>query len=394
MTLHMETLTLGSGWRARIYRDWEFSPDVLAAWDALARGYGDTGIFLGPGWYEQWWTAFGVPGELCTVVLEEYGEVRGVFPCGAGTEPASRTTVNSLTNDHSFYFDFLVQPESRDRVMAMFVRLLQVRKSKSIMRFDELANDGANGALFSKTLRRRGYPVHDYAEPWAPWVDLQSSWETYESGLHSKLRNNLKKGRRRAEREGTLAFEVVQDSPRLEELLSQAFDVEDKSWKGEEGTSMKSDARVEQFYRRVARWGIREGKFYLFTLRMNGQLIAFDFCLTGDRTMFALKTGYDQSVAARFSPGNLMRHEVLRFLFSRREFDRYNFLGPCYPWKLEWNAVSATHRSLKVFPRNLGGWSRYGYQFGFKSALKRVLVAGERIPGFPKLSSRELAKGA
>ncbi|HVX41343.1 MAG TPA: GNAT family N-acetyltransferase [Gemmatimonadaceae bacterium] len=348
------------------------------AWRALAAASGDAGIFVGPGWFDAWWPSFGTPGTLAIVELARRGETVGVFPCAVARAGPSRLLC-SLTNEHSFYFDFALAPAGREETIARFCGLLASRAPRAAVRFDAFSRRSPTVSLLASLLRRRGFPVHQASVAWAPWIDVRGPWADFETALHSKLRNNLKKGRRRAEREGTLAFEVVRSGDALQPALTEAFAVEHSSWKGGEGTSIQSDATVERFYRRLAEWAASEGRFSLFALRLNGRMIAFDYCLASGRTMFALKTGYEQSLAARFSPGNLMRHELLRTLFADERFDRYDFLGPAYPWKLEWNARAEAKAALTVYPRDVAGWWEYGSLYGWKTALKRALrLSGHR----------------
>ena len=378
MSAGPETVQLDDEWRALIHRDWPLPDDVRQEWRELAKTQGDAGVLAGPEWFDAWWPSFGAPGSLAIVQIEHRGSTRGIFPCAATGAPGARV-VSSLTNAHSFHFDFALTPEMRHETLVRFGQLLGVRAPRIAIRFERFPNTSATAPVLASQLRRRGFPVHRTSNAWAPWIDLRGDWTEFEAALHSKLRNNLRKGRRRASREGTLSFEVVRSGDDLQRALTEAFAVEHSSWKGGEGTSIKSDVDVESFYRRLADWAASEDRFWLFALRLNERMIAFDYCLANGRTMFALKTGYDQSLAARFSPGNLMRYELLRGLFASGAFDRYDFLGPAYPWKLEWNAVAEGSESVTVFPRDVVGWWRYGSRHGWKTAIKGALQIGGKV---------------
>lgn len=372
MTAGPETVQLDEEWRAVIHRDWPLPTASRRAWRELANAHGDAGVFVGPDWFDAWWPSFGAAGSLAIVEIQRRGSTRGVFPCAVSRDGPERI-LRSLSNDHSFYFDFALAPATRQETIAWFCRLLASRAPRAGVRFDGFPRSSATVPLLASLLRRRGFPVHRTSIAWAPWIDLRGDWSAFESALHAKLRNNLRKGRRRAEREGTLTFETIRTPDRVDEALTEALTVEHSSWKGGEGTSIKSDANVEGFYRQLAARAAADDRFWLFALRLNGRMIAFDYCLASGRTMFALKTGYDQSLAARFSPGNLMRYELLRTLFESRVFERYDFLGPAYPWKREWNTTAERAVSLTVFPRDAAGWWRYGSRHGWKTAVKRAL---------------------
>src|SRR5579883_2126234 len=75
-------LCFEGGWAATVYRSWDFPDRILQAWDELAHQYGDIGIFLESGWFEQWWRAMGQKGELFVTVSSKPGEWRGSFHAG------------------------------------------------------------------------------------------------------------------------------------------------------------------------------------------------------------------------------------------------------------------------------------------------------------------------
>ncbi len=361
---------LRDGWSARCFRSWDFPPEVLDAWSSLAEARGDAAVFLDPAWFGNWWKAFGAEGALFVVALEWKGRTRALFPLLRRTSPGGKIVLSSLSNDHSFYYDFLLPAGAEEEgALSAFAEFLRRTGPARRLVLEGLSGESATGGLLQAALGREGFPVQRESWPFAPRVEVKGTWEEYERGLHPKLLNNLKKGRRRAEREGTLSFETVRNSPRLDALLDEAFRVEDQGWKGRQGTSIRAGERTEFFYRSLAGEAARRGAFRLYVLRWNGRIIAFDYCLARGRTLFALKTGYDQS-AASFSAGNLMRRELLRTLFADREFVRYDFLGPVYPWKMEWNAAGGRYEWFYVYPPDWRGRVEHLCRHGWKNMVK------------------------
>lgn len=370
-------ILLEEEWEACIYHEWVFPPSLIKTWEGLAQDYGDTGVFLSPAWFEQWWNAFGRPGRLFVVVLEESGKTKAIFPCWApdGADPlSSGGRIDSLTNDHTHYYDFLARPSTRRTALQKFGHLLKQIKPRAKMRFEYLCETAAAEASFAAELRRRGIPLHKYEEDYNPYINLAPTlWEDYLKSLQSKFKANLRRRRQKIEQEGSLSLEVIKSSPALEGPLSEAFEVELRGWKGKEGTAIKCLPEVERFYRGLAGWGSREGRFYLFAIRLNGEVIAFNLCLSSQKTLFLLKTGYDEEKYSSFSPGHLLQYEMLKRLFEEGEFGRYTFGGVLSPWKLEWTAPDRTYsyQWLEVYPASLIGRLEYEYRYGWKLFLKR-----------------------
>jgi|SRR5579883_601887 len=359
-------LCFEGGWAATVYRSWDFPDRILQAWDELAHQYGDIGIFLESGWFEQWWRAMGQKGELFVTVVEQAGRVAGIFPCWIA--PGGR--VQALAD--GYHYDFLFAESQRERTLDCFIQAV-LRHTNGSAYFHWFPRTSNTPVLLKSRFQKKLIPVGTYACPYAPFIDLATtSWVEYTASLHSKLKNNLRKGRKRAEQEGELSFAVITQSHLLNDVMTELFDVEYRSWKGAQGTAIRCSEDTESLYRGVAQWAMKKGCLYIFTLRLNGRLIAFDLCVSGGRTLFAMKTGYDQELAARFSPGNLMRYRLIEYLFQTEQFDRYDFLGPFYPWKREWTSQANTSTSVEIYPRTVSGWGAYLRKYGWKEPLRRL----------------------
>lgn len=362
-----EVVSLKDHWEAWIFHDWNIPKEITREWEALALAHGDEGLFLRPGWFHAWFNSFR-PDGLFLVVLAKSGKVFGLFPCCMKEGEDEVVSLASMGTDG--YFDFLLDPSCPESTMGAFVELLAKLRLASPMRFNSLMDTSCCN-LFRSSLRASGFPYWKTEQPSAPYVDLRAqSWEEYDASLHPKLKNNLRKGLRRAEREGNVWFEVVEDHNCVKEVVAEAIRVEGEGWKGEQGSAIRCSTAKETWYRNLAQWAAGEGRLRLFVLRLNQRMLAFDFCIAGNETIFAVKTGYDQNLAGRFSPGNLMRYELMRRLFKDSGFRRYDFMGQCNPWKTEWTKANRRCTWLRVYPRSARGWGEYLVRHAWKEPLK------------------------
>jgi hypothetical protein len=356
---------LKGGWRAEIFHSWQLPSDLLEHWEQAAHDYGDRGLFLSPGWFETWWGVFGKEGRLFIAVLYNEVGLRGIFPCWIGTDGVVQGMSNEL------YFDFLLEGADPANTLRRFLDLL-ARTGNPNAHFDTLSRHDGNGNALLELLASARFPFWIWRQDFGPIVDVsRATWEEIEDTFQSKLRNNLKKGRRKAEKEGTLEFEEVRESTSIERILEEAFAVEGSGWKAKQGTAIAQDPAKVEWYRRISFWAAQRGALRVYLLRLNGRLIAFDLALESGRTIFALKTGYDENIATRFSAGNLMRCEVLKGLWARPEIERYDFLGLTYPWKREWTQFSGESLDVFIYPKTVGGWTKYWLKYGWKQPLKR-----------------------
>jgi CelD/BcsL family acetyltransferase involved in cellulose biosynthesis len=370
MERHVEHVTLSDGWKAVIYREWVFPSEVVAEWDKLAESSGDTGIFISYGWFENWWNAFGKEGELLVVVLSNDGMIAGIFPCRTEGALNRIQEITFLTNDHTYYNDFIVVPACRQAVLMQFILLLNKIYPDAQLFIDCLKAAGNGFDALTAELHQTRTPFQTESCPWAPWTDVSGDMATYQKLLPRKRKSDLQRCRKRAEQQGALSLEIIRQSDILDSILDMIFEIEDKSWKGTDGTAIKCDAKVEGFYRGIAKWAMKNNNLHLFILKMGNTAISMNFCLNSGRTLFCLKVGYDEAFK-NLSPGNLLYWEMFSYLFETPELTVYNFMGACEPWKMEWTQKTDEYGWIRAYSRSLKGKSQYMVRYGWKNLLKR-----------------------
>ncbi|MFO0754197.1 MAG: GNAT family N-acetyltransferase [Thermodesulfovibrionales bacterium] len=363
------SVPLPGGWAARIFTKWDFPPRVTGQWESILAAYGDLGVFIGPAWFGAWWSAFGAGKELFVVVLEREGRVLAVFPCCIPSGPGGET-VSSLTNDHTCHYDFIIEPEVRHEALSVFLGFLKKAKPGAGIFLEYFPVSGSNGEPFFAGLQRAGIPSHRYGQPWAPRLEISGEWEEFRKTLPGRLKNAVRRNRRKAEGGGKLFFEVIRKSEQLDMLLDTFFEIEYNNWKGRKGTAVRCSADTEKFYRDLARRTMRSGHLLVFLLKQGDTPLAASFCLYSGNTVFQLKSGYHEAYG-HFTPGNLLQYESINYLFSLPEVRCFHFLGACEPWKMEWTAQTGEYGWIRAFPKSLKGWGQYTLRYGWKRAVKR-----------------------
>lgn len=366
-------ITLSEGWEAIIYREWEFPNEVIESWNSLVKYYGDIGIFISYGWFENWWKAFGKKGELFIVVLMKDKETKAIFPCSIKNN-GHGDYIASLTNDHTCHYDFVIEPAVRQLSLSRFVQVLQKTYPNARSYFEYMETQGDNFISLTNELRSKRISAHKGSDPWSPWLRVSGDWMEFYNQLPGRLKNTLKRCRKKAEGQGKLRFEIIQQSEQLDRALNDLFEVEYKSWKGRDGTAIKCHKDVETFYRRFAHWSMQHNHLLLFMLKLDDTLIAADYCLYYGQTVFLLKPGYNESFG-HIAPGNLLHSEVFKYLFESSQFTIYNFLGACEPWKMEWTSKTGNYGQIKVYPKTIKGRSLYAFECGWKDLLKEIPAA-------------------
>lgn len=334
-----------------------------AEWERLADGV-HASPFLRPGWMLCWWRAFGTGRlELLTVRRGEKGPLAALVPVRR-----HRRRLWSPTNWHSPEFGILTDHPQAGEV------LCQALLTGPSRRVTQGFVDGALAALLHRTARSRGYRVLNRVHQQSPYLDVDGDWDGYERALGKKFRSELRRRRRRLEREGRLSFEVRSGDDGLEALLDEGFRTEAAGWKGAQRTAITSQAETRRFYSDVARWAAGQGWLRLAFLRLDRRAVAFDLCLELGGIHYLLKTGYDPAFR-ELGPGKLLRHDMLCRAF-RLGLRRYEFLGSDAPWKREWSRSHHDRFLVQAFrPSPLGSLEWLAHAHG-RPLAKR---AGEQL---------------
>jgi len=168
-------------------------------------------------------------------------------------------------------------------------------------------------------------------------VEVNGGFDAYWEARGKNLRNNLKKQRKRLEREGIVARLQVSRAP--EEVAAAVADygrLESTGWKAGCGTAVHAGNAQGRYYRTMLENFCRRGRGSIYRYWFGEQLVAMDLCIEDGHTLIVLKTSYDESVPSSLSPTLLMREEATRTLFDEGRIARIEFYGRVMEWHLRW----------------------------------------------------------
>jgi CelD/BcsL family acetyltransferase involved in cellulose biosynthesis len=345
------------------------STRIAAEWDELADRTRAV-PFVRPGWIAAWWAGFG-DGDLRIVTLRRGGRLAGVLPYytdGGWTR--------SPTNDQTPQFGVLAEDAAATRELAAAL----VDRAGDRLMITYLDASSVDASVLRASAEARGYRVIARPTARAPYLELDRDWQTLEARLarpfdHERSGSSsaasisaLRRRRRQLEKQGRLTLEVGGGVETLDDLLEEGFRIETSGWKAAQETAIVSDSKTRRFYTDVARWAATRGSLRLAFLRLDGTPLAFQFALELDGVYYMLKSGYEPAWR-RYSPGNLLVHEMLRHA-SSTGVGRYEFLGDAEPWKLEWTRTVHVRVALEAFAPSLPGLAAWAARLGGRPILR------------------------
>jgi CelD/BcsL family acetyltransferase involved in cellulose biosynthesis len=272
----------------------------------------------------------------------------------------------SPTNWHTPLFGVVARDEA---AAAAAARALFATKAAHISLSFLVAGDPAADAIRTAARETR-YRLLErtLARPFV--VDTEGGWEAYRRGrLGKELLGKLGRTRRRLEEVGRVTFEMTDGGDRIDDLLSEIFRVEGSGWKGERRTAILSRPETQRFYRDVATWARERGTLALSVLRLEGTVIAGEVAILDVGRHLGLKAGFDERFA-RFGPGMLLLHDVLREDFERG-IAVFDFLGDDADWKARWSTGRYELLRLQAFaPTPLGSAHLVAYRYGRPAVIR------------------------
>jgi CelD/BcsL family acetyltransferase involved in cellulose biosynthesis len=246
---------------------------------------------------------------------------------------------------------------------ASLVRVLaELRAPLSLKRFP--AHSFCLAAV-ATSYRKRGLVLSRDAGA-CPYIRLDERHTEPEQALSARRRSDLRRARRRAEKLGSVSYEVLSPGPtELGPLVDEAFRVEAASWKGRTGTALVHDTTRRAFFRRYAAAASSKGILRLSLLRIGDSAAAMQLAVETGGRFWLLKVGYDERFA-RCSPGSLLLVETIRHA-AARGLRSYEFLGHAEAWTRPWTRQVRPCVHLEAYPfeaRGVGGLATHAAALG------------------------------
>src|SRR5438270_126128 len=159
--------------------------------------------------------------------------------------------------------------------------------------------------------RERGWRAlvrETFLTPWRPLYP-PASWD---EGLTRKFKSNLRRRERRLGELGAVRCDIARGGRPLERALEAFYQLEARGWKGQSGSAVAQRPQVKRFYDRLVERAAADGGIWIPMLTLSDSPIAAQVLRVSGRTMFGLKTAYDEAYA-RYGPGQVLTSRVIRY---------------------------------------------------------------------------------
>jgi len=182
--------------------------------------------------------------------------------------------------------------------------------------------------------KKRGIVLRKKTAPSA-FLALPSNWDSFLGSLSSNRRYDFRRKRKCLEKSGKVTTRIVSPTPaELPALLQQALLVEDRSWKGREGSSLLKKPALQAFFQRYLDNACAEGIVRLCYIDIDDRPISMHIALQSHQAFWVLKLGYDATLA-KCSPGAQLAMDTIEYSVQQG-LARYEYLGSEEAWQQAW----------------------------------------------------------
>ena len=319
------------------------------AWnELLSKSRADT-VFLTWEWLTAWWRAYGKNGELYILRVIDDDETIGLAPFYRKTisKYGFSFQVLALIGDGSADSDYLdwISEQGDEEIVARSLINFLVANTRfwDIILLNEIPETSLHHSFLRNLAQDKGWYYAHTIVPCA-YVNLPSDWETYLRSLKPRMRTKVRSLMKHFEQIPNVRFDLCTHPDQIESRLQSLFALHTDRWRkvGEQGV-FGSEAK-QQFYLNMSKLFLSQGWLRFYSLAVDCNYLAHQFCFQYKQTIFLLQEGFDPKWDAH-APGNVLRAHVLRDSIQR-DLLIYDFLAGVTPHKLSWGCD--VKRSLRL----------------------------------------------
>jgi CelD/BcsL family acetyltransferase involved in cellulose biosynthesis len=281
----------------------------LPQWRELLTSDPDSHIFATPEWNRLWWEEFGAGKDLFLLTMARDDSVAAIVPLYREPE-GNRKVLRFLGGiDLTDYLGPICSVEDRDQVAATLVRWLadtdiewdvfDAHNMPVPLGFAEFLVDHAD---------RHGFRFSLDQEETAALLLLPENWNAYLAGLKSKERHELKRKRRRLEREHPDARVRRTTDETLEADLKTFIEMH-RGAEGMKGHFMRPE--IATFFERMAHVFMPVGWLRLDLLEIGERAVASTFGFELEGVFYLYNSAFEPD-AYRLSPGLILVSELVK----------------------------------------------------------------------------------
>lgn len=320
-----------------VTRDEDFG-SLAPRWDALLGQAEGANNFLSHEWLWSWWRAYRPAGELRLVLAESGGELAGIAPLFLRVEKQYGVSYRVLRfvgdgTAETDHMNFLVRARDRAAVLGALLAKVAAMPDWDAARLNQIPKPSPNAEDLLSWCRSQGLLL-GLAETPCPLRRMPESYDALLASLQSRFRGKLRSTRKKLEEKYRVEFGLHTAPAEFPEALETLFRNHASRWaaKGQGGVFVAAPRRA--FYASLTEAFHRRGWLRFFYLKLDGKIIAQEYCFEYGGTVSLLQEGFDFARAEE-NVGNALRGYIFEWCIGEKK-RAYDFLAGISRHKQIW----------------------------------------------------------
>lgn len=326
-------------------------------WNTLLENSESCSIFLTWEWLYHWWEVYGDSKKsLFIITVRTCGKLIGIAPlCIEHKYLGIFREIAFLGSNIvcSEYIDFILMKGTEDIALASICdKLKKGRKEWDLVKLSHMLSTSYSGMAFRsffagfKYLVNKGYSYSSY-------IDLKQGFdENYES-YSSRLKNTLRRKKRRAEKIGTVQFVRSGMNRNGQNIFLELVRLNKLGMARKGIRTPFDDERFLAFHQRVFKDLERKGLAELRFVVVEGKAIAGIYLLMYKNRCYFYQSGFDPAWE-RLSPGTLLFDHCIKWAHDAG-FEEFDFLRGGEPYKNDWSKLKKESIQIIIWGKRQRG---------------------------------------
>lgn len=192
----------------------------------------------------------------------------------------------------------------------------QIQHWIPLLEFPEFPADGPIAKLVSEIIAKLSLKTYRLKEFSRAILRKATDVEEYlASVVSSEKRRDLGRKVRRLEDLGEVSFQSPESLQKMQTMVSQFLQIEEKGWKGKANTALLCNTADTDFFRAITDSAWQRDQLLLKGLYLDDTPLALRCSFMSQETAFFFKPTYDEDYRA-YSPGVLLEMATIRDVFA------------------------------------------------------------------------------
>jgi len=322
-------------------------------WETLCESIGNNGSVFGSfAWYETWWRHYSAGASLNLLTMWDADRLVGIAPLmkiRSSLHGLPVSKIGFIENRNSLHNDFIILPSYREIFLReVLMHLFEHASQWDVLLFNNLPTTSPNHGALLKILDEEGKPRHQGPTFDSPYLTSSGTWSDYLASRSTRTRKSLRNIQNSMQKAGEVSVKNIRSWEEFQQVRADIYSVAQQSWTGTCGDSLATPVN-EAFFDDLACSAAAKGWLSVWTLSLNGRMIAFEFHLKACAKEHAMRGSYLPGFA-HLSPGTYLEMQILKHVFEKPDqVQKYDFGGSFDSYKRKWTDDAVPHCELKIF---------------------------------------------